>query len=236
MNNYSKIVKPNINQLIHDNTNLVKKISWHLHGRVSAVIEIEDIIQIGMLGLISAAQNYTPQNDASFASYASIRIRGEILDFLRKSSNLDRTTITIKKTSEKAAQTLRNKLGREPHDYEIANELGITTEKYFEWKNAFEASVSRSLDDTYDEYSDWFVAKDLNPEEQINDAELRQSLKEVVKKLDGKEALIIQLYFVEELNIYEIAEVMEVSTGRVSQIKTSAIKKIRENLNKEKLI
>ena len=57
MNSYSKIVKPNINQLIHDNTNLVKKISWHLHGRVSAVIEIEDIIQIGMLGLISAAQN-----------------------------------------------------------------------------------------------------------------------------------------------------------------------------------
>ena len=236
MNNYSKIVKPDINQLIHDNTNLVKKISWHLHGRVSAVIEIEDIIQIGMLGLISAAQNYTPQNDASFASYASIRIRGEILDFLRKSSNLDRTTISIKKSSEKAANILRNKLGREPHEYEIANELGITTEKYFEWKSAFEASVSRSLDDSYDEYSDWFVAKDLNPEEQINDVELRQSLKEVVKKLDGKEALIIQLYFVEELNIYEIAEVMEVSTGRVSQIKTSAIKKIRENLNKEKLI
>ena len=75
--------------------------------------------------------------------------------------------------------------------------------------------------------------KDLNPEEQINDTELRQNLKEVIKKLDGKEALIIQLYFVEELNIYEIAEVMEVSTGRVSQIKTSAIKKIRENLSKE---
>ena len=69
MNSYSKIVKPNINQLINDHTNLVKKISWHLHGRVSAVIEIDDIIQIGMLGLISAAQNYTPQSDASFASY-----------------------------------------------------------------------------------------------------------------------------------------------------------------------
>jgi len=233
MNSYSKIVKPNINQLINDHTKLVKKISWHLHGRVSAVIEIDDIIQIGMLGLISAAQNYTPQSDASFASYASIRIRGEILDFLRKSSNLDRTTISIKKSAEKAMNTLRNKLAREPHEYEIANELGITTEKYFEWKNAFEASVSRSLDDSYDEYSNWFVAKDLNPEEQINDTELRQSLKEVIKKLDGKEALIIQLYFVEELNIYEIAEVMEVSTGRVSQIKTSAIKKIRENLSKE---
>ena len=73
----------------------------------------------------------------------------------------------------------------------------------------------------------------MNPEEQINDIELRNNLKEVLKKLEGKEALIIQLYFVEELNIYEIAEVMEVSTGRISQIKTSAIKRIREQLKKE---
>ena len=72
MNNYSKIIKPTVNQLINDNTNLVKKISWHLHGRVNSIVDIEDIIQIGMLGLISAAQNYVPQKNASFASYASI--------------------------------------------------------------------------------------------------------------------------------------------------------------------
>jgi len=186
-----------------------------------------------MLGLISAAQNYVPQNDASFASYASIRIKGEILDFLRKSSNLDRTTITIKKSADNASRDLRNKLGREPYDYEIAEKLNINIEKYYEWTNAFEASVSKSLEDTYDDYSSWFVTKEMNPEEQINDQELRNNLKQAIKKLEGKEALIIQLYFVEELNIYEIAEVLEVSTGRVSQIKTSAIKKIRENLNKE---
>ena len=236
MNSYSKIVKPNINQLIQDHTNLVKKISWHLHGRVNSIIEIEDIIQIGMLGLISAAQNYVPQKDASFAAYASIRIRGEILDYLRKSSNLDRTTILIKKNSEKAINHLRNKLAREPYQNEIAKELGMSSEKFLEWSHAFEASVSKSLEDSYDDYSNWFVTNDLNPEEQINDIELRENLKIALKTLEGKEALIVQLYFVEELNIYEIAEVMEVSTGRVSQIKTSAIKKIRENLQKEKLI
>ena len=171
MNSYSKIVKPNINQLIQDHTNLVKKISWHLHGRVNSIIEIEDIIQIGMLGLISAAQNYVPQKDASFASYASIRIKGEILDYLRKSSNLDRTTISIKKNSEKASNMLRNKLGREPFHNEVANELGISTEKYFEWSHAFEASIIKSLDDSYDDYSNWFVTNELNPEEQINDIE-----------------------------------------------------------------
>lgn len=233
MNSYSKIVKPNTNKLIHDHTNLVKKISWHLHGRVNSIIDIEDIIQLGMLGLINAAQNYVPQKDASFTSYASIRIKGEILDYLRKNSNLDRSTITVKKNSEKASHFLRNKLGREPYHHEVATELGISTEKYYEWTNAFESGVNKSLDESYDDFSRWFVANENTPEENINDLELRNKLKSVLAKLEGKEALIIQLYFVEELNIYEIAEIMDVSTGRVSQIKTSAIKKIRETLQKE---
>ena len=186
-----------------------------------------------MLGLISAAQNYVPQKNASFASYASIRIKGEILDYLRKSSNLDRSTIIIKKNSEKAINFLRNKLGRDPYQNEIADELGIKPEKYQEWLHAFEASVIKSLEDSYDDYSNWFVTSDLNPEERINDVELRDNLKNALKNLEGKEALIIQLYFVEELNIYEIAEVMQVTTGRVSQIKTSAIRRIREELRKD---
>ena len=109
----------------------------------------------------------------------------------------------------------------------------MSSEKYQEWSHAFEASVIKSLEDSYDDYSNWFVTNDLNPEEQINDIQLRDNLKKALKTLEGKEALIIQLYFVEELNIYEIAEVMEVTTGRVSQIKTSAIRRIREQLKKD---
>ena len=152
---------------------------------------------------------------------------------MRKSSNLDRSTILIKKDAEKASNHLRNKLGRDPYQNEIASELGIPSEKYQEWSHAFEASVIKSLEDSYDDYSNWFITNDLNPEDQINEVELRENLKKSLKTLKGKEAVIIQLYFVEELNIYEIAEVLEVTTGRVSQIKTSAIKKIREQLNKD---
>ena len=233
MNSYAKIIKPNVQNLIKDNITLVKKIAWHLHGRVSAIIDIEDLIQIGMLGLISAAQNYTPQKDASFSSYANIRIKGEILDYLRKNSNLCRATIRMKKVSEKASLVLRHRLGREPVNSEIASEIGMSNEKFYEWSNAFEANVIRSLDESYDEYSQWFVTKELNPEENINHTELRDGLKKTLSKLEGNEALIIQLYFVEELNVYEIAEVLNVSTGRVSQIKTSAIKRLRENLQKD---
>ena len=227
MNSYQKISSPSVETLVKENYSLVKRIAWHLHGRVQSVIEIDDIMQIGMLGLISAAQNYKPLKDASFSSYANFRIRGEILDYLRKNSNLCRATIKMKQTSEKAELKLKQILGREPRTDEIANELGRSNEKYLEWQSAFQANTIQNLEDSYDDFSQWFVSKENSPEQNVSDFQLKGQLKNALKNLDDKEALVIQLYFVEELNIYEIADVIEVSTGRVSQIKTSAIKKIR---------
>ena len=89
---YSETPK-DINILIENNMGLVRKIAWHMHGRVKSAVEIEDLIQIGMYGLVTAAQNYVVKEGVSFASYAGIRIRGEIVDHLRRNSNLCRTTI-----------------------------------------------------------------------------------------------------------------------------------------------
>ncbi len=233
MNNYQKISSPDVSTLVKENYHLVKKIAWYLHGRVQAIIEIEDLIQIGMLGLISAAQNYKPQNDATFSSYANFRIKGEILDYLRKNSNLCRATIKMKQASDKAEASLKQKLGRNPNSQEMSKELGISNEKYLEWESAFQANTIKNLEDSYDEFSQWFVSKETSPEESVNDNQLRNLLKESLKQLDEKESLVIQLYFVEELNIYEISEILEVSTGRVSQIKTNAIKKIRSIIKNE---
>jgi len=233
MNNYQTIVNTNVEDLIKCNYQLVKKIAWHLHGRVQSIIDIEDLIQIGMIGLISAAKNYTPVKDASFTSYASLRIRGEIVDYLRKNSSLCRSTIRMKKLAENAVENLNKKLGREPDSVEIAKEINIGHEKYLEWEAAFQASTIRNIDDIYDEFSYWFASKDDDPEQNINNIELKEILKKSLSSLNKKQAMLIQLYYVEELNIYEIAKILDISTGRVSQIKSSALKEIRLRIKNE---
>ena len=92
---------PDIEELITSHLSLVKKIAWHTFGRVNSAIEIEDLVQIGYFGLITAAQKYTPQEGASFASYASLRIRGAMMDHLRKNSNLCRSTIQVRQKYNK---------------------------------------------------------------------------------------------------------------------------------------
>ena len=114
---------PDVDELLNSHSELVRKIAWQIHGRARHITEIEDIIQIGYTGLIIAAQNYTPLDGASFASYASIRIRGAIVDFLRKNSNLCRTTIQIKKQYYAAVQKLERQLLRQPNRLEIADEM-----------------------------------------------------------------------------------------------------------------
>lgn len=221
---------PDVEGLISGHMDLVKKIAWHMHGRVGSAIEIDDLIQIGYFGLVTAAQKYSVKEGASFASYAVLRIRGAIVDHLRKSSNLCRTTIQMQQKTKMVEASLLKKLHRTPSRQEISDELGIKIDEFDEWERAFAANVHTSLDAAYDEFSMWFVSKDSSPEQKLNEADLRKSLRMSLEDLSQKEALVIQLYYVEELNVYEIAEVLDVTTGRVSQIKKSAISKLRKSM------
>ena len=224
--------QPDVDELITTNAELVRKIAWQIHGRARHITEIEDIIQIGYTGLIVAAQNYTPLDGATFASYASIRIRGAIVDYLRKSSNLCRTTIQVKKKYNSAVEKLERQLLRQPSRVEIADEMEMSEERLAEWEAAFQANTPQSIDSVEDQFSIWFASSDNNPEQDVNEAELQQLLKKALTELPEREALVIQLYYVEELNVFEIAEVLEVSTGRVSQIKKSAIGQLRQFIEK----
>ncbi len=228
---YKDINSPNKEELITSCTKLVKKIAWHYHGRVRNIIEIEDLIQIGMLGLVNAAQNFIEKPGVAFSSYAKIRIKGEIVDFLRKNSNLCRTTISNKQRYERCLENLRKKLNKEPSDIEISNNLKISIQELSNWKEAFAANKLEDIDAVYDEFSIWFHSKEDTPEENMTDIELRAQLVESLKKLEKTEALVIQLYYVEELNVYEIAKILDLTNGRISQIKSNAIKKLRHEIN-----
>ena len=228
---YSEGTK-DINALIENNMGLVKKIAWHMHGRVKSAIEIEDLIQIGMYGLVTAAQNYVVKEGVSFASYAGIRIRGEIVDHLRRNSNLCRTTIQMQQKYNASFEKLSRQLQREPKNSEIAKDMGLEASELDNWEQAFAANTHQSLDSVYDEFSIWFASNDQSPEDELSDTELRENLVEALKTLPEREAMLVQLYYVEELNVYEIAEVLEITTGRVSQIKKSAISRLREFIQK----
>ena len=224
--------QPDVDELIASHSELVRKIAWQIHGRARHITEIEDIMQIGYTGLIVAAQNYTPLDGASFASYASIRIRGAIVDYLRKSSNLCRTTIQVKKKYNQAVEKLERQLLRQPNRLEVADEMDMSEDQLIEWEAAFQANTPQSLDSVYDQFSIWFTSPENTPEEEVNEVELQGLLKEALRHLPEREALVIQLYYVEELNVFEIAEVLEVSTGRVSQIKKSAVTQLRQFIEK----
>ena len=222
--------KIDVDEVIKSNTNLVKKIAWHIYGRASHAIEIEDLMQIGFAALVNAAQQYTRKEGATFATYASIRIKGDIIDHLRKASNLCRTTISMKKRYNKVIIDLQSNLFREPTSEEISKAMGISEVEVREWERAFQANSHESLDSVYDQYSVWFASADDSPEELLNDKDMKEVLKQALQQLSGNEALVIQLYYVEELNVMEIAEVLDVSSGRVSQIKKSAIANLRDGM------
>ena len=141
---YSENTK-DINSLIEKNMGLVRKIAWHMHGRVKSAVDIEDLIQIGMYGLVTAAQNYVVKEGVSFSSYASIRIRGEIVDHLRRNSNLCRTTIQMQQKYKSSVEALSKLLQREPNNDEIAVEMGLKTAELHNWEQAFAANTHQSL-------------------------------------------------------------------------------------------
>ena len=230
-NYYSEKSSISINQLIEDNLELVKKIAWQVFGRVQRVVEIEDLIQQGMEGLVSAAQKYSPKEGVTFQQYAQLRIRGSIIDFLRKNSNLCRTTIKKKQDFERAKLELLKSLGRDPTNDELIEKLKLQPDEFNYWEKAFQANNIQSLDQAYDEYSILYQSSSKNPEMELQDKELKNQIKEALKVLNHREAMVAQLYYVEELNIYEISEILEISTGRISQIKKSIIEKLRNEIS-----
>lgn len=217
-------------QLVRANFALVRKIAWHTHGRVSSAIEIEELVQIGMIALIEAARTFEERGQAAFATYASMRIRGAMIDALRKQATLCRSALRRRRELNTARSELAAQLGHLPSDVELAEHLQLPLEKLQSQIAATQELRHESIDEVYSEHSIWFASEEPDALEQLESEGLQRALVEAISCLPEREALVLQLYFIEELNLDEIGAVLGVGAARICQIKKSALEKVRKQL------
>lgn len=209
---------------------LVRRLAWHFQGRVGRFVEVDDLIQAGYLGLVDAAQRYSVRDGVSFAAYAAIRVRGSIIDYLRRNSNLCRATISMRQKIDKMRQKLAQQLGHEPDTLALATALEITPQELQDWENKFQVNQLESLDDVYTDHSLAFSTGMTSAEDAVDQSQMKALLRLALDDLPDREALVLQLYYVEEMNVYEIAATLGVTTGRVSQIKKAAVTRLRDSI------
>lgn len=213
---------------------LVKRIAHHLLNRLPDSVQIEDLIQAGMLGLLEAIKHYDPVQGASFETYAGIRIRGSMLDEVRRSDWTPRSVHKKSRMVSDAIRTLENKFGSEARDVDIARHLGIAMDEY---NQILQDSVScrlfsvEELAQTGDHYDQESLDMDADPSNRLSRDGFQQALANAIMKLPERERLIISLYYDDELNLREIGEVLNISESRVSQINTQAVLRLRARLS-----
>lgn len=229
---YAAMQAGNTNEMVVQHAPLVKRIAYHLMGRLPDTVQIEDLIQAGMLGLLEAIKHYDASQGASFETYAGIRIRGAMLDELRRA---DWTPRSVHKKARMVAEAIReveNRLGREAKDSEVASHLGVGLEEYrqilqdsLSCKTFSVEELIQGEDSVIDE-----IHADTQPEEQLIQQNFQQALAKAIAGLPERERLVVALYYDEELNLREIGQVLEVSESRVSQICSQAMLRLRARL------
>lgn len=212
--------------LVRDHMSLVRKIAWHVHGRVSSAVEIEDLMQTGMVALIEAARAYEDRGFA-FATYAAMRIRGAMIDLLRKNMAQCRSAVATRRTIGQVRTRFEQLHGRAPVDREMAQAMGMELADYQSAAEASQGVRHESIDDLYSDHSMWFADLDEGADTTLERTEMAEAIATAIRTLPEREAMVLQLYFVEEMNLDEIGATMGVGAARVCQIKKSALDKVR---------
>jgi RNA polymerase sigma factor for flagellar operon FliA len=204
---------------------LVRRAAWHIHGSGREGLEIEDLVQAGIVALTECAQRHTGPTEDGFAAYAKIRVRGAMLDEVRRTAHDTRTMRRKRSAYERACETLRGQLGREPSRAEVARLLEVDDAELLAIESA--GVTLTPMVEEYDETSTAFASDDPDPFEALCAAEDRERLLRAMIQLTDRLKLVLQLFFVEELNLTEIAAVLEVSVPRVHQLRAKALKDLR---------
>ena len=208
---------------------LVRKIAWHVHGRVSTAIEVEDLLQIGMVALVEAANSFEDRG-LGFAAYAQLRVRGAMIDHLRRQATLCRSDMAKRKEIAGVRNRLEQQLGRLPTEAEMSSEMGLEPAAYREVADSVEMVQHTSMDEVYSDQSMWFADVEDRADQVLERESLKKALAACIGELPQREAMVLQLYFVEEMNLEEIGQTLDIGAARVCQIKKAALDKLREKL------
>jgi RNA polymerase sigma factor FliA len=213
-------------ELMRTHAQLVRRTAWQVHSRMSTAIEIEDLIQIGMIALIEAARNFEDRGLA-FAPYATTRVRGAMIDELRRDARMARAGMGRRREIAKVRERIENALMRRASDAEMADAMGLTSKEYHLAVASAQSAQQESIDNIYSDHDPFFASDDKSADLQIEAAEHQATLAACISRLAEREAMILQLYFVEELSLDEIGQILGVGCSRVCQIKKAATDKIR---------
>ena len=209
---------------------MVRRLAWHLHGSGRGGIEVEDLMQAGLVALTECAQRHTGPGEDGFAAYAKIRVRGAMVDLIRRQVPLSRGAAERRRAMREAREQLVNALGRQPGEEELAAALGLSRGELEELRAAAEPLRFEALDEAYADDNMAFADSGPDSLAQLEDAELREQLAQAIATLPERLRMVVQLYFVEELNLAEIAAVLGVSIPRVHQLKAQALERLRAGL------
>lgn len=221
-------------QIVESHTNLVKRIAHHMVARLPASVQVDDLIQAGMIGLLEAAKKFDHGKGASFETFAGIRIRGSMLDEIRRGDWAPRSVHKNSRMIADAIRQVENETGRDARDQEVSEKLGMELDEYHYILNDVTSGRMIGIEDL-GVSEDVLVssAQDATRDEPFADIEKKafhSSLAASIKTLPEREALVLSLYYDEELNLKEIGQVLDVSESRVSQIHSQAMMRLKSRM------
>lgn len=225
------------NKLVMAYSHIAQIAAMQLRGSASTQAQVEDMVNQGMITLIDCVDRFDPDKGIKFESYAFMRVRGGIIDLIRKQDWIPRRVRLNSKKINDTYNELCTELRREPTSEEIAAKMGISVEKLEKYNSEISNSTMYSFEELIQNVSQMgsvlesSTLDDITPEKKLLKTEMRQVLKEAIDELSERERLVITLYYFENLNLADIAKVMDVSIQRVSQINTRAVTKLKNSMN-----
>jgi len=212
---------------------LVKRIAYHLLNRLPPTVQIDDLIQAGMVGLLEAASNFDAEMGASFETFAGIRIRGSMIDEIRRSDWTPRSVHRKFRSVSEAIRKIENETGEDAKDADVASALGISLGDYHQILIDSSSSRIYSIDTMEENTQDAAIpsSSEITPEEAFSQSEYQQQLAEAVRQLPEKEQLVMSLYYDDELNFREIGEILDVTESRICQLHGQALLRIKARMS-----